>query len=176
MGIGLGPVGVSPTFSPPGHPSLPSHPKRSARPLTIVVAGLNGRRLSAIAAPKHWRRAKTALRVVAAERPLVRRSVTHRRTPLLVIARSGASPKRGRTCFCMVVSSRAQVVARRSCRVSNHSSTTHAEASPRAGDHARSLRPTRLQSRPCGARRRRVASWFRSAAFRSHRDSALCIG
>jgi hypothetical protein len=71
----------------------------------IAVAGLNCRRLSAIAAAKHWRRAKTAFRVVAAERPLVKRSVSHCRTPLLVIARSGASPKRGRTCYRMVVSS-----------------------------------------------------------------------
>ena len=71
-----------------------------------MVAGLNCRRLSAIAAAKHWRSAKTAFRVVAAERPLAKRSETHCRTPLLVIARSGASPKRGRTYFCKVVSSR----------------------------------------------------------------------
>jgi hypothetical protein len=39
--------------------------------------------MSAIAAAKHWRSAKTAFRVVAAERPLAKRSETHCRTPLL---------------------------------------------------------------------------------------------
>ena len=99
-----------------------------------ALAELNCRRLSAIAASKHWRSAKTAFRVVAAERPLANRSETHCRTPPLVIARSGALPKRGRTCFCIVVSSRAQVVARRSCRVGSHCSTHSCRRiSPRRG-------------------------------------------
>ena len=68
--------------------------------------------------------------------------------PLFVIVRSGALPKRGRTCFCMVVSRRAQVVARRSCRVGSHCTTHRSDASLLDVGHARSLQPTRPQSRP----------------------------
>jgi hypothetical protein len=50
-------------------------------------------RSSAIAAAKHCRKAKTALRVVAAESPELRRVDTHSRTIALVILLSGTEPK-----------------------------------------------------------------------------------
>jgi hypothetical protein len=50
-------------------------------------------RSSAIAAAKHCRKAKTALRVVAADSPELRRVETHSRTIALVILLSGTEPK-----------------------------------------------------------------------------------
>ena len=60
-------------------------------------------RSSAIAAAKHCRKAKTALRVVAADSPELRRVYTHSRTIALVILLSGTEPRKGSTCFFIVV-------------------------------------------------------------------------
>src|SRR5215216_3493233 len=91
-------------------------------------------RSSAIAAARHCRKAKTALRVVAVDSPEFRRVDTHSSTTALVILLSGAEPKWGRTCFCIVVSSRAQVVGRSSSRVGSHTCAHSARlSSPRRG-------------------------------------------
>jgi hypothetical protein len=71
---------------------------------------------------------ENSLRVVAADSPEFRRVDT------LVILLSGAEPKWGRTCFCIVVSSRAQVVGRRSSRGGSHTCAHSARlSSPRRG-------------------------------------------
>jgi hypothetical protein len=101
--------------------------------------------------------------------------VTHCRTALLVIARSGTSPKRGRTCFAMVVSSRARVVARRSCRVGSHCSThSDRRMSPRRG--SRQIPPANATS--ISALRRSASTNLilgsRCDACPSHRGNAPC--
>jgi hypothetical protein len=50
-------------------------------------------RSSAMAAARHCRKAKTALRVVAADSPELRRVDTHSRTTALVTLLSGTEPK-----------------------------------------------------------------------------------
>ncbi len=123
-------------------------------------------RSSAIAAAKHCRKAKTALRVVAADSPELRRVDTHSRTTALVLLFSDTEPKWGRTCFCIVVSSRAHVVGRRSNRVGN----------PVLGPFRKTeLRSrARLQFQPSCAQRRPIWSWSRCGACPWRRGSEPC--
>src|SRR5215216_7335393 len=75
-----------------------------------LIAGLIASRLSAIAASRHWRSAKTALRMVEGERPAARVSATQLRTAALVILTSEVVPNLGNTCTFSVISSRVRVV------------------------------------------------------------------
>src|SRR5215217_2983771 len=62
-----------------------------------LIAGLIAIRLFAIAASRHWRSAKTALRMLEGERPAASISATQLRTAALVIPTSGVVPNLGNT-------------------------------------------------------------------------------
>jgi hypothetical protein len=72
-------------------------------------------------------------RVVAAERPLASRSESHRRTPPLVIARSGALPKRAEPASAWWSQDGPRVVARRHVGCVATAQPTRSDASPRRG-------------------------------------------
>ena len=92
------------------------------------------------------------------------------RTSPLVMRRSGVDPNRGRTWRSIVVSSRAQVVGRRSCRVGSQSRAQSASLiSPRRGSsHVADTSDASIsvRRRSASTRRANVSPWARPSGSR----------